>query len=142
MEEYWGASKEQVIENIGEPHESRQDEKNGLDEVIYKYSAEADFQPSKQVTYGFYDNRLVIISTGYDFEEGLYKQYELYHESLVKNFNEKLEADPLESTKDDDGNLVTIWNKNNSEIVVFFSNDPSEPNLVVIQTYKPQNSGS
>ena len=139
MEEFWGATKEQVIENIGEPHETGQDERNGLDEIKYKYPAKADFQPSKQVTYGFYNNSLVIISTGYEFEEGLYKQYELYHESIIKNFNEKLEVDPpKEAQKDDDGNLVTVWNKGNSEIIAFFSNDPSEPNLVVVQTYKPQ----
>ena len=76
MEEYWGATKENVIEHLGEPHHTGQNENAGLEELTYVFPPKEDFQPQKEVTYGFYDNSLVMISTGYDFNEGLYKQFE------------------------------------------------------------------
>ena len=140
MEEYWGATKENVIENLGDPHESGENEQTGLEEITYIFPPKEDFQPQKEVTYGFYNDSLVIISTGYDFNEKLFKQFELYHKSLEDDWNKKLDADPTKPTeKDDDGNIVTIWNVNNSEIVLFFNNDPANPQLVVVQTYKPAN---
>ena len=140
MEEYWGATKENVIENLGEPHSSGENEQSGLEELTYIFPPKEDFQPQKEVTYGFYNDRLVIISTGYDFNEGLFKQFELYHKSLEDDWSKRLDADPTKPTeKDGEGNIVTIWNVHNSEIVLFFNNDPSTPQLVVIQTYKPAN---
>lgn len=139
MKEYWGLTKEQMIESLGEPHKTGHYENNNLDQIIYLYPPEADFQPQKQVTYGFLNNSLVIISTGYDFQERLFKQYELYHQSLIKGWGENLKVEPTRpSSEDEDKNIVTVWNKGNSEIVIFFSNDPSDPNLVVVQTYKSQ----
>ncbi|MGI9533971.1 MAG: hypothetical protein ACR2NW_03390 [Thermodesulfobacteriota bacterium] len=140
MEEYWGATKENLIENLGDPVETSENEQSGLEELIYVFPPKEDFQPQKEVTYGFYNNSLVIISTGYDFNEKLFKQFELYHKSLEDDWTKKLDSEPTKPTdKDDEGNIVTIWNANNSEIVLFFSNDPTNPQLVVIQTYKPAN---
>ena len=140
MEEYWGATKEDVIENLGSPHESGENEKSGLEEIKYIFPPKEDFQPQKEVTYGFNEDRLVIISTGYDFNEKLFKQYELYHKSLEEDWSKRLDAEPTKPTEEDpDGHIVTIWNVQNSEIVLFFNNDPSDPHLVVVQTYKPAN---
>ena len=140
MEEYWGATKEAVIENIGEPHETSTNEESGLEELTYLFPPKEDFQPLKEVTYGFFENSLVIISTGYDFNEKLFKQYELYHKSLEEDWNKRLEAEPTKPTeKDDENNIVTIWNINNSEILLYFNNDAANPQLVVVQTYKPAN---
>ncbi len=137
MEEYWGATKENIIEKLGKPHETKNNEHSGLEELTYVFPPKADFQPQKEVTYGFHNNSLVIISTGYDFNEGLFKQYELYHKSLEDNWNKRLETEPVKNTKDEEGNIVTIWKANNSEIVLFFNNNPESPDLVVIQNYKP-----
>ena len=92
------------------------------------------------MTYGFHQNSLVIISTGYDFNEKLFKQYELYHKSLEEDWTKRLEAEPVNPTaKDDENNLITIWNVSNSEILLYFNNDAANPQLVVVQTYKPAN---
>lgn len=139
MKEFWGLKKEELIENFGEPHHSDHNEKTGLDEITYNYSASGDFQPEREETYGLYQDSLVIISTGYKFQENLFKQYELYYARLLKKWNEDLGVEPTKDTfEDDDGNKVTIWNKNNSEVTLFFSNDPANPQLIVVQTYKPQ----
>jgi len=104
------------------------------------FSAKQDFQPVKEVTYGFHQDSLVIISTGYDFNEKLFKQYELYHKSLEEDWTKRLEADPVKPTeKDDENNIITIWNVKNSEILLYFNNDVTDPQLVVVQTYKPAN---
>ena len=138
MEEYWGAIKSQVIEKVGKPHEENHNESNGLDEITYIYSPEKDFQAEKQVTYGFVEDRLTIISTGYEFRENLFKQFELFHVSLKQKWNENLEEEPTKDTfEDEDGNQITIWNKSNTEVVLFFTNDPTKPQLVVIQRFKP-----
>jgi len=140
MEEYWGATKEIVIENIGKPQETITNEESGLEELTYFFSAKQDFQPVKEVTYGFHQDSLVIISTGYDFNEKLFKQYELYHKSLEEDWTKRLEADPVKPTeKDDENNIITIWNVKNSEILLYFNNDVTDPQLVVVQTYKPIN---
>ncbi|NIP30137.1 MAG: hypothetical protein GTO02_08320 [Candidatus Dadabacteria bacterium] len=138
MEEYWGATKAQVIEKAGTPHEENKNETSGLEELTYIYSPEKDFQAQKHITYGFVEDRLVIISTGYEFKENLFKQFELFHGSLKKNWNDDLGVEPTKDTfEDDDGNKVTIWNKSNSEITLFFTNDPANPHLVVIERFKP-----
>ncbi len=140
MEEYWGATKEIVIENIGKPQETITNEESGLEELAYVFSAKQDFQPVKEVTYGFHQDSLVIISTGYDFNEKLFKQYELYHKSLEEDWTKRLKADPVKPTeKDDENNIITIWNVKNSEILLYFNNDVTDPQLVVVQTYKPAN---
>ena len=140
MEEYWGATKEIVIENIGKPQETITKEESGLEELTYLFSAKQDFQPVKEVTYGFHQDSLVIISTGYDFNEKLFKQYELYHKSLEEDWTKRLETDPVKPTeKDDENNIITIWNLKNSEILLYFNNDVTDPQLVVVQTYKPTN---
>jgi len=140
MEEYWGATKEAVIKNIGNPQETNTNEETGLEELTFIFSAKQDFQPVKEVTYGFNKDSLVIISTGYDFNEKLFKQYELYHKSLEEDWTKRLENDPVKPTeKDDENNLVTVWNVKNSEILLFFNNDATDPQLVVVQTYKPAN---
>ena len=140
MEEYWGATKEAVIENIGNPQETITNEESGLEELTYLFSAKQDFQPVKEVTYGFQQGSLVIISTGYDFNEKLFKQYELYHKSLEEDWTKRLKADPVKPTeKDDENNIITIWNVKNSEILLYFNNDVTDPQLVVVQTYKPTN---
>ncbi len=140
MEEYWGATKEIVIENIGKPQETITNEESGLEELTYVFSAKQDFQPVKEVTYGFHQDSLVIISTGYDFNEKLFKQYELYHKSLEEDWTKRLKADPVKPTeKDDENNIITIWNLKNSEILLYFNNDVTDPQLVVVQTYKPAN---
>jgi len=140
MEEYWGATKDAVIENIGKPQETNTDEESGLEEYTYIFSAKQDFQPNKEVTYGFHQDSLVIISTGYDFNEKLFKQYELYHKSLEEDWTKRLNSDPVKPTeKDDDKNIITIWNVSNSEILLFFNNDTVNPQLIVVQTYKPAN---
>ena len=140
MEEYWGATKEIVIENIGKPQETITNEESGLEELTYLFSAKQDFQPVKEVTYGFHQDSLVIISTGYDFNEKLFKQYELYHKSLEEDWTKRLESDPVKPTeKDDEKNIITIWNLKNSEILLYFNNDATDPQLVVVQTYKPTN---
>ena len=140
MEEYWGATKDAVVENIGKPHESKTDEESGLLELTYIFSAKQDFQPNKEVTYGFHQDSLVIISTGYDFNEKLFKQYELYHKSLEEDWAKRLETNPVKPTeKDYDNNLITIWSVKNSEILIYFNNDAADPQLVVVQTYKPAN---
>ncbi len=141
MEELWGISKENLIKNIGEPHERRIDEERGIEEITYFEFPDRDFSPQKEITYVFTNGRLVMISTGYLFKENLFKQFELYHDSLIKAWKERLKKDPIQPTfEDEEGNKVTIWNERNTEIVVFFNNDPSEPRLVVVQKYKPQNS--
>ena len=138
MEEYWGATKAQVIEQVGKPQQESKNEESGLEEITYTYSPEKDFQAQKHVTYGFADDRLVIISTGYEFKENLFKQFELFNLSLKKKWNDELGIEPTtEIEKDDDGNMVTIWNKSNTEITLFFTNDPANPHLVVIQRYNP-----
>lgn len=140
MEEYWGATKEAVIENIGSPEETNSNEETGLEELTYIFAAKQDFQPFKEVTYGFNQNSLVIISTGYDFNEKLFKQYELYHKSLEEDWTKRLGADPVKPTeKDDQNNSITVWNVDNSEILLYFNNDAANPQLVVVQTYKPAN---
>ena len=140
MEEYWGATKEAVIENIGKPEETHTNEETGLEELTYVFTAKQDFQPVKEVTYGFNQNSLVIISTGYDFNEKLFKQYELYHKSLEEDWTKRLGAEPVKPTeKDDQDNIITVWNVSNSEILLYFNNDAADPQLVVVQTYKPAN---
>ena len=140
MEEYWGATKEAVIENIGKPEETQTNEETGLEELTYVFTAKQDFQPVKEVTYGFNQNSLVIISTGYDFNEKLFKQYELYHKSLEEDWTKRIGAEPVKPTeKDDQNNFITIWNVSNSEILLYFNNDAANPQLVVVQTYKPAN---
>ena len=140
MEEYWGAPKEAVIENIGIPQETNTNEETGLEELTYLFSAKQDFQPVKEVTYGFHQDSLVIISTGYDFNEKLFKQYELYHKSLEEDWTKRLKADPVKPTeKDDEKNIITIWNVKNSEILLYFNNNVTDPQLVVVQTYKLTN---
>lgn len=140
MEEYWGATKEAVIENIGKPEETHTNEETGLEELTYVFTAKQDFQPVKEVTYGFNQNSLVIISTGYDFNEKLFKQYELYHKSLEEDWTKRIGAEPVKPTeKDDQNNIITIWNVSNSEILLYFNNDAANPQLVVVQTYKPAN---
>jgi hypothetical protein len=140
MEEYWGATKEAVIENIGNPQETNTNEESGLEELTFVFTAKQDFQPIKEVTYGFHQDSLVIISTGYDFNEKLFKQYELYHKSLEEDWTKRLKSDPLKPTeKDDEENIITIWNLKNSEILLYFNNDATDPQLVVVQTYKPAN---
>ena len=140
MEEYWGATKEAVIENIGKPEEAQTNEETGLEELTYVFTAKQDFQPVKEVTYGFNQNSLVIISTGYDFNEKLFKQYELYHKSLEEDWTKRIGAEPVKPTeKDDQNNIITIWNVSNSEILLYFNNDAANPQLVVVQTYKPAN---
>jgi len=140
MEEYWGATKEAVIENIGNPQETNMDEESGLEELTFVFTAKQDFQPVKEVTYGFHQDSLVIISTGYDFNEKLFKQYELYHKSLEEDWTKRLKSDPVKPTeKDDENNIITIWNLKSSEILLYFNNDTTDPHLVVVQTYKPAN---
>lgn len=138
MEELWGLSKEQIIENIGEPHRENFDENHNIEELTYFYPPEKDFQPEKEVTYGFVQNRLSIISTGYDFKENLFRQYEHYHDSLVDKWKENIDQEPSTPTfEDENGNKVTMWSKENTEVILFFSNDPSEPKLVVVQKFNP-----
>ena len=140
MEEYWGATKEAVIENIGKPEETQTNEETGLEELTYVFTAKQDFQPVKEVTYGFNQNSLVIISTGYDFNEKLFKQYELYHKSLEEDWTKRIGAEPVKPTeKDDQNNIITVWNVSNSEILLYFNNDAANPQLIVVQTYKPAN---
>lgn len=140
MEQYWGINKQKLIENLGEPHENKHDEDHGIEEVTYYYPPDQDFQPEKEVTYGFVDDRLAMISTGFNFKENLFKQFEIYHDNLKKKWNEELEAEPTQPTfEDEDGNMVTIWNKEDTEVVLFFNNNAAEPNLVVVQKYQPQN---
>ena len=138
MKEFWGLKKEDLIENFGEPHETNKNEQTGLDEITYNYSASGDFQPEREETYGLYNDSLVMISTGYKFQENLFKQYELYFSTLLKKWNEDLEIEPTKDTfEDEEKNKVTIWNKSNTEVTLFFSNNPANPQLVVVQTYKP-----
>ena len=140
MEEYWGATKEAVIENIGKPEETQTNEETGLEELTYVFTAKQDFQPVKEVTYGFNQNSLVIISTGYDFNEKLFKQYELYHKSLEEDWTKRIGAEPVKPTeKDDQNNIITVWNVSNSEILLYFNNDAANPQLIIVQTYKPAN---
>ena len=141
MEEYWGVSKEKLIDNLGEPHQQNNDEDHGIEEVTYFYPPEKDFQPEKEVTYGFVNNRLAMISTGFNFRENLFKQFEIYHDNLKKGWNEKMDAEPTKDTfEDEHGNKVTIWNKNDTEVVLFFNNDPAGPMLVTVQKFQPQSS--
>ena len=140
MEEYWGATKEAVIENIGKPEETHTNEETGLEELTYVFTAKQDFQPVKEVTYGFNQNSLVIISTGYDFNEKLFKQYERYHKALEEDWTKRIGAEPVKPTeKDDQDKIITVWNVSNSEILLYFNNDAADPQLVVVQTYKPAN---
>lgn len=139
MPEYWGATKENITEHLGEPHSASKSKQSELEELTYVFPAKQDFQPQKEVTYGFHDNGLVMISTGYDFNEGLFKQFELYRSSLEDGWSKRLGAEPSKPTgEDEEGNIVTFWRTDSSEIVLFFSNDPEKPQLVVVQTYKPQ----
>lgn len=136
--EYWGATRENVIEQLGEPHSTNSNEQSELEELTYVFPPKQDFQPQKEVTYGFHNDSLVIISTGYSFNEGLFKQFELYRKSLEDSWSKRLETEPSNPTeKDEEGNIVTIWKTSSSEIVLFFSNNPEDPQLVVVQTYKP-----